>query len=98
MQVTWFKDTMQLDTTERHITETRGSRHTLIIRNVVAQDFGNYSCNAENPLGKSKKYLQLSGKPNTAIFRSAPISQYKDRWEYLFYSFKFKLITLKKLF
>lgn len=89
---------MQLDTTERHITETRGSRHTLIIRNVVAQDFGNYSesslffklyflliklkisgCNAENPLGKSKKYLQLSGKPNTAIFRSAPISQYKDR-------------------
>lgn len=70
---------MQLDTTERHIMENRGSRHTLIIRKVHPQDFGNYSCNAENQLGKSKKYLMLSGKPNTAIFRSAPISQYKDR-------------------
>lgn len=79
LQVIWFRDTMQLDTTERHIMENRGSRHTLIIRKVHPQDFGNYSCNAENQLGKSKKYLQLSGKPNTAIFRSAPISQYKDR-------------------
>ncbi|XP_070493766.1 protein amalgam isoform X3 [Chironomus tepperi] len=79
-EVIWFRDTMQLDTTERHIMENRGSRHTLIIRKVHPQDFGNYSCNAENQLGKSKKYLQLSGKPNTAIFRSAPISQYKDRY------------------
>ncbi|CAO1421392.1 unnamed protein product [Diamesa tonsa] len=79
-EVIWFKDTMQLDTTERHIMENRGSRHTLIIRKVHPQDFGNYSCNAENQLGKSKKYLTLSGKPNTAIFRSAPISQYKDRY------------------
>lgn len=71
---------MQLDTTERHIMENRGSRHTLIIRKVHPQDFGNYSCNAENQLGKSKKYLMLSGKPNTAIFRSAPVSQYKDRF------------------
>jgi Immunoglobulin I-set domain len=78
-QVIWFKETMQLDTTERHIMENRGSRHTLIIRKVHQQDFGNYSCNAENQLGKSKKYLMLSGKPNTAIFRSAPVSQYKDR-------------------
>lgn len=79
LKVIWFKETMQLDTTERHIMENRGSRHTLIIRKVHPQDFGNYSCNAENQLGKSKKYLMLSGKPNTAIFRSAPISQYKDR-------------------
>lgn len=70
---------MQIDTTERHIMEHRGSRHTLIIRKVYNQDFGNYSCNAENPLGKSKKYLQLSGKPHMMVFRSAPISQYKDR-------------------
>uniref|UniRef100_A0A1B0D940 Uncharacterized protein n=1 Tax=Phlebotomus papatasi TaxID=29031 RepID=A0A1B0D940_PHLPP len=79
-QVTWFKETMQLDTTERHIMENRGSRHTLIIRKVHLQDFGNYSCVAENPLGKARQTLALSGKPNTAIFRSAPISQYKDRY------------------
>lgn len=71
---------MQLDTTERHIMESRGSRHTLIIRKVHPQDFGNYSCVAENPLGKTRKTVQLTGKPNTAIFRSAPVSQYKDRY------------------
>ncbi|KAJ6637932.1 Titin [Pseudolycoriella hygida] len=78
--VIWFKETMQLDTTERHIMESRGSRHTLIIRKVHPQDFGNYSCVAENPLGKVRKMVTLSGKPNTAIFRSAPVSQYKDRY------------------
>lgn len=78
-QVIWFKETMQLDTTERHIMENRGSRHTLIIRKVHQQDFGNYSCVAENPLGKARKTVQLTGKPNTAIFRSPPVSQYKDR-------------------
>ncbi|KAH8268158.1 hypothetical protein KR026_001305 [Drosophila bipectinata] len=79
-EVIWFKDTMQLDTTERHIMETRGSRHTLIIRKVHPQDFGNYSCVAENQLGKARKTLQLSGKPNVAVFNSPPISQYKDRY------------------
>lgn len=70
---------MQLDTTERHITEHRGSRHTLIIRKVHQQDFGNYSCVAENQLGKARKTLQLSGKPNLAVFNSPTVSQYKDR-------------------
>ncbi|XP_054083725.1 hemicentin-1 isoform X2 [Zeugodacus cucurbitae] len=79
-EVLWFKDTMQLDTTERHIMENRGSRHTLIIRKVHPQDFGNYSCVAENQLGKARKTLQLSGKPNIAVFNSPPISQYKDRY------------------
>ena len=41
--------------------EVRGSRHTLIIRKVQASDFGNYSCVADNPLGKMRQYLQLSG-------------------------------------
>ncbi|XP_075147944.1 uncharacterized protein LOC142221942 [Haematobia irritans] len=79
-EVIWFKDTMQLDTTERHIMENRGSRHTLIIRKVHPQDFGNYSCVAENQLGKSRKTLQLSGKPNVPVFNSPPVSQYKDRY------------------
>lgn len=34
---------MQLDTTERHIMGKKGSRHTLMIRKVHPQDFGNYS-------------------------------------------------------
>ncbi|KAI5743064.1 hypothetical protein M8J77_014071 [Diaphorina citri] len=63
---------MRLETTERRIMETRGSRHTLMIRKVVASDFGNYSCEATNPMGKHRAYLELSGKPNPAIFRSHP--------------------------
>lgn len=70
---------MQIDTTERHIMENRGSRHTLIIRKVHQQDFGNYTCVAENQLGKTRKTLQLTGRPNTATFRSPPISHYKDK-------------------
>lgn len=40
----------------------RGSRHTLIVRKVQASDFGNYSCVADNVVGKSRAYVELSGK------------------------------------
>ncbi|XP_063705258.1 opioid-binding protein/cell adhesion molecule-like [Culicoides brevitarsis] len=80
LQVIWFKDTMQIDTTERHIMENRGTRHTLIIRKVHPQDFGNYSCVAENTLGKSRKTLQLTGRPGAVVFRSPTVSQFKDKY------------------
>lgn len=70
---------MQLDTTERHIAENHGSRYTLVVRKVHVPDFGNYSCVAENQLGKSRKTLQLTGKPKKATIQSPQISQYKDR-------------------
>lgn len=53
---------MQLDTTERRIMESRGSRHTLVIRKVHRSDFGNYTCVADNQLGKTRKSVQLTGK------------------------------------
>lgn len=53
---------MRLETTERRIMETRGSRHTLMIRKVLSSDFGNYSCEASNPMGKHRAYLELSGE------------------------------------
>lgn len=61
-QVLWYRDTMQLDTTERRIMESRGSRHTLMIRKVHRSDFGNYTCVADNQLGKTRKSVQLTGK------------------------------------
>ena len=79
-QVLWHKDTMQIDQTERHVIENRGARHTLIIRKVHPQDFGNYSCIADNQLGKSRKTITLSGKPKAAQFRSMPNSQWKDKY------------------
>ncbi|XP_060520737.1 limbic system-associated membrane protein-like isoform X2 [Cylas formicarius] len=75
-EVLWYRDTMQLDTTERRIMESRGSRHTLIIRRVTRQDFGNYTCVADNQLGKTRKSIQLTGKPLPAKFSSAM----KGRW------------------
>lgn len=53
---------MQLDTTEHRIMESRGSRHTLVIRKVQPDDFGNYSCLADNAMGKSRKSIQLTGE------------------------------------
>lgn len=71
---------MQIDQTERHVIENRGARNTLIIRRVHLLDFGNYSCVAENQLGKSKQSVYLTGKPKAGSFRSAPISQWKDKY------------------
>ncbi|XP_065083273.1 hemicentin-1 [Ochlerotatus camptorhynchus] len=79
-EVVWHKDTMQIDQTERHVIESRGARHTLIIRKVHSQDFGNYSCIADNQLGKTRKTVTLTGKPKAAVFRSMPNSQWKDRY------------------
>lgn len=67
LQVLWYRDTMQLDTTERRIMESRGSRHTLVIRRVHPSDFGNYTCVADNPLGKARRSVQLTGKWNSVV-------------------------------
>lgn len=79
-EVLWYRDTMQLDTTERRIMESRGSRHTLFIRKVHRSDFGNYTCVADNQLGKTRKSVQLTGKPNAAKFSSASKGNWKDSY------------------
>ncbi|KAK9752461.1 Immunoglobulin I-set domain [Popillia japonica] len=79
-EVLWYRDTMQLDTTERRIMESRGSRHTLVIRKVHRSDFGNYTCVADNQLGKTRKSVQLTGKPNVAKFSSASRGQSRDSY------------------
>lgn len=61
-KVKWYRDTMILDTDGRRLMEERGSRHSLIIRKVQHSDFGNYSCEAYNKLGRSSKHVELSGK------------------------------------
>jgi hypothetical protein len=36
-------------------------RHLLVIRKVGVTDFGNYSCMAENSLGRERGYIQITG-------------------------------------
>ena len=36
-------------------------RHRLVIVDVGENDFGNYSCLAENELGRTRGYIELSG-------------------------------------
>ncbi|KAF4523242.1 hypothetical protein B566_EDAN006865 [Ephemera danica] len=79
-QVLWYRDTLRLDTTERRYSEVRGSRHTLFIRKVQSSDFGNYSCLADNTLGKSRQYLELSGRADSAVFDSLPQGRYRDSY------------------
>ncbi|XP_022903300.2 limbic system-associated membrane protein-like [Onthophagus taurus] len=79
-EVLWYRDTMQLDTTEQRIMQSRGSRHTLVIRKVHRSDFGNYTCAADNPLGKTRKTVQLTGIPNSAKFSSASRGLYRDSY------------------
>ncbi|XP_063224484.1 protein amalgam-like isoform X2 [Bacillus rossius redtenbacheri] len=79
-EVVWYRDSLRVDPTERRILENRGSRRTLIIRKVQFSDFGNYSCVAENVLGKARNFLELSGKPNRAVFRSHPLGRYRDSY------------------
>ena len=38
-----------------------GHRHTLVIQQVQAEDFGQYSCRGANTLGSQTKVIELSG-------------------------------------
>ncbi|CAH1396591.1 unnamed protein product [Nezara viridula] len=51
---------MRLENTERMRMENRGSRYTLIIRDVVEADLITYTCQADNSQGKTKKDIVLS--------------------------------------
>lgn len=59
--VLWYKDTMLLDPNGSRYMQQKGNRHTLLIRKVRLEDFGNYSCSASNMLGKSRAYIKVQG-------------------------------------
>ena len=59
--VRWYRETMLLAGNENQLIEQFGIRHRLVLSSVSEQDFGNYSCSAENDLGKSRSFIELSG-------------------------------------
>ena len=59
--VVWYRETMRLDPNGKRYMESRGSKHTLIIRKIEKEDFANYSCYATNTLGRGKAFVYLRG-------------------------------------
>ena len=53
---------MLLDSNGRRYMQQKGNRHTLLIREVADEDFGNYSCSASNMLGKARAYIRVQGR------------------------------------
>ncbi|XP_065344709.1 lachesin-like [Cloeon dipterum] len=76
--VQWHHDSFALEPNDRRKMETKGTKHTLSISNVQSGDFGNYSCVADNSLGRAKKYMELSGRPSVVEFKSEPYSRGRD--------------------
>ena len=60
--VVWYRETMRLDPNGKRYMESRGSKHTLIVRKIEKEDFANYSCYATNTLGRAKAFVYLRGK------------------------------------
>lgn len=51
-QVTWLKDEVPLAESERYVCTSKGQLHSLDIATVLPEDNANWSCQAENLLGK----------------------------------------------
>ena len=53
---------MLLDPTNNRHMETYGNKHVLILKDVKETDFGNYSCMADNSLGRKRGTIEVSGE------------------------------------
>ncbi|XP_075146285.1 klingon [Haematobia irritans] len=78
--VSWYQNSFLIQSTDRRIMSSRGNRHTLTIRHIQQEDFGNYSCIADNSLGRSRKYMELSGRPGPAEFYSPKWGRSSDSY------------------
>ena len=52
---------MLLDPTNNRHMEVYGNRHVLTLKQVKETDFGNYSCMADNSLGRERGSIEVSG-------------------------------------
>ena len=53
---------MLLDPTNNRHMQTYGNKHVLQLKNVRETDFGNYSCMADNSLGRQRGSIEVSGE------------------------------------
>ncbi|CAH0698352.1 unnamed protein product [Spodoptera exigua] len=79
-EVTWYQNSFPLSASERVTMSARGNNHTLLIANVQPEDFGNYSCVADNSLGRARQHVEVSGRPGPARFTSPPLARAHTRY------------------
>jgi len=79
-EVKWYKDTMLLDPTNNRHMEVYGNRHVLTLKSVKETDFGNYSCMADNSLGRERGSIEVSGRPHRAKILSSNLGFKKDQY------------------
>ncbi|XP_054283466.1 MAM domain-containing glycosylphosphatidylinositol anchor protein 1-like [Macrosteles quadrilineatus] len=79
----WYHEGALVVATKRYSTDTVNNRHSLSLAPVLRQDFGNFSCVAENPLGRSKHTIQLSGKPGKLRVVSSPYSSSSHSYNFV---------------
>lgn len=78
--VTWEKDGEPLSE-DKHLQEHNSAhRHTLTISQVQEEDFGDYSCIAENDRGQAQHTLRLTGLPKTPKMTSSPAGGEEDAY------------------
>lgn len=97
-EVSWYRRQKKLHETDRLIFQTKVSRQTLHIRKVNPRDFGNYSCSAENSLGKARTYIGLTGQPRPPRFTSESIGYRPHTYNVTWSTDSYEPITEFKLF
>ncbi|KAG0714565.1 Protein amalgam [Chionoecetes opilio] len=83
--VTWTRGGHAINT-DRHISSHDGlHRHALTVKDVKDDDFGDYTCTATSPLGRTNSSLRLTGLPRMPRLTSSPAggekSSYTLTWE-----------------
>ncbi|KAK2587253.1 hypothetical protein KPH14_002990 [Odynerus spinipes] len=83
-EMEWYFGNKTIPYSKRIVKHSVEHNHTLVIRNVIAEDYGFYLCRASNSLGITEAAIELSGVAHPAVFkevRSISKTAYNFIWE-----------------
>lgn len=91
VNVTWFKDDMQLSNSGDHLRiVSNNNTYSIVLRKLTEEDMGNYTCVARNSGGETSAIIEISGLASAVKFKSDPSSykptSYALMWEVESYS------------